>query len=139
MTILGLQLGLSSENGQHAQLQVDDVIMIVHNALGSDGQRLGPQGLQVTALDLSLAAAKLTIFGPGEIAVDDAVTPNNGCMELDSTALVTMLTGTCLGCSVTGVSLELQLVVKHICIVAIGVFSRLHCGVATTDQHILHM
>lgn len=88
MTILGLQLGLSSDSGQHAQFQVDDVIMIVHNVLGSDGQRLGPQGLQVTALDLSLAAVKLTILGPGKIAVRPAAIPSSECMAFDSPALV---------------------------------------------------
>ncbi|KAL0034546.1 hypothetical protein WJX79_007807 [Trebouxia sp. C0005] len=64
-TIQGLHLGLLSGTGQRAQFQADDMILIVHNALGAEAQRLGPQGLQLTTMDLTLAAAKLTVMGTG--------------------------------------------------------------------------
>ncbi|DBA79124.1 TPA: Protein argonaute-3, variant 2 [Trebouxia sp. C0004] len=64
-TIQGLHLGLLSATGQQAQFQADDMILIVHNALGAEAQRLGRQGLQLTTMDLTLAAAKLTVTGPG--------------------------------------------------------------------------
>ncbi len=68
-TIQGLHLGLLSGTGQQAQFQADDMILIVHNALGAEAQRLGPQGLQLTTMDLTLAAAKLTVMGTGKLFV----------------------------------------------------------------------
>ena len=64
-TVLGLQLGLVSGTGQHAQFEVDDVILIVHNAMASDWQRLGLPGLQIMTMDLALAAARLTVYSAG--------------------------------------------------------------------------
>ncbi len=68
-TIQGLQLGLLSGTGQQAQFQADDMILIMHNALAAEAQRLGPQGLQLTTMDLTLAAAKLTVIGTGKLIV----------------------------------------------------------------------
>ena len=45
------------------------MILIMHNALGAEAQRLGPQGLQLTTMDLTLAAAKLTVMGTGKLSV----------------------------------------------------------------------
>jgi len=49
------------------------MILIVHNALGAEAQRLGPQGLQLTTMDLTLAAAKLTVMGTGKLFVSGFV------------------------------------------------------------------
>ena len=68
VTVLGLQLVLLSGAGQRAQFEVEDAICILHNALASDRQRLGPEGLQVTTLDLTLAAARLTAYSAGKTA-----------------------------------------------------------------------
>ncbi len=45
------------------------MILIMHNALAAEAQRLGPQGLQLTTMDLTLAAAKLTVIGTGKLIV----------------------------------------------------------------------
>ena len=73
VTIQGLHLGLLSGTGQQAQFQADDMILIVHNAFGAEAQRLGPQGLQLTTMDLTLAAAKLTVMGTGKLFVSGFV------------------------------------------------------------------
>ena len=65
-TVLGLQLGLVSGTGQRAQFEVDDVILIVHNAVASDWQRLGLPGLQIMTMDFALAAARLTVYSAGK-------------------------------------------------------------------------
>ncbi len=66
-------MGLLSGTGQQAQFQADDMILIVHNALGAEAQRLGPQDLQLTTMDLTLAAAKLTVMGTGNLFVSGFV------------------------------------------------------------------
>ncbi len=78
MTVLGLKLGLLSGVGQQVHFQVDDLILIVHNGLASDRQRLSGQGLQVTTMDLTLAAARLTVHGAGEFAYQCAACKHNG-------------------------------------------------------------
>ena len=49
------------------------MILIMHNALGAEAQRLGPQGMQHTIMDLTLAAAKLTVMGIGKLSVSCSV------------------------------------------------------------------
>ncbi len=68
-TIQGFHLVLLSGTGQQAQFQADDMILIAHNALGAEAQRLGPRGWQLTTMDLTLAAAKLTVMGTGKLSV----------------------------------------------------------------------
>ena len=72
-TILGVQLALMSGGDQQTGVQMDDVILIAHKALAREGQRLGPEGLVVTTIDLTLAAVHLTAFGPGRMSAAAAL------------------------------------------------------------------
>lgn len=65
LTSQGVQLWLLSGHHQRAKLHVDDVIVIMRNAPASHAQRLGHMDLQVCSLDLTLAAASLTLYSPG--------------------------------------------------------------------------
>lgn len=65
LTTLGMQLWVVSGQGQQAKFQVEDVILIMHSEPASNSQRLGSSGLQVTGMDLTLAAASLTVHGAG--------------------------------------------------------------------------
>ena len=67
LTTLGMQLSVVSGQGHRAKFQVKDVISIMHSEPASNRQRLGSSGLQVSSMDLTLAAASLTVHSPGAL------------------------------------------------------------------------
>lgn len=62
-----MQLWIVSGQGQQAKLQVEDIILIAHREPASSSQRLGSTGLQVSSMDLTLAAASLTVYSAGAL------------------------------------------------------------------------
>ena len=67
LTVLGMYLYMQATDApdcQQMQLSVEDVVLIMHQAMATD-QQLGITDVQVVHADLSLAAVSLLLSGPG--------------------------------------------------------------------------
>lgn len=66
LTLRSMQLWVLSGSDQRAKVQMEDVILIVHNMPASSSQRLGPVSLQSSNMDLTLDAVSLRVYGAGK-------------------------------------------------------------------------
>ena len=73
VTVLGIYLNVQATDAvdcHQAQLDIEDVVLIMHRALATDKQPLGITNAQAMSAELTLAAVSLNLHGPGTFPVN---------------------------------------------------------------------